>query len=85
MLDFKWKNYAARNHYINFAVHICYVAAITEYIIHVFISGKYGNRGDNYHIIPLIVTLIYPFYYEMSQVLTVGFKEYFSDYWNFND
>lgn len=33
----------------------------------------------------MTLALIYPFYYEISQLYTTGFKEYFRDSWNYND
>lgn len=63
-------------------MHCFYVVVIHLYVYFTYILG---SEDIDVYIILLIVGIIYPFIYDLSQLIRSGLSDYLSDPWNYAD
>jgi hypothetical protein len=82
-IDYSWDQYARLFHIFGATIHLSYLIIFSIYTNLVYVERNFDQR------IPLLWTmlilLIYPFYYEMMAISKNGYKNYFSDLWNYLD
>jgi hypothetical protein len=94
MIDYKWQAFAFRQHMIGAIFHIVYVCMLMIYIVHTFLpdvapgldsEGNRVNPDPNMTLCYVLLgCLVYPLYYDGSQVLKQGL-DYLKDSWNYLD
>lgn len=82
-IEFKWTNYAGPIHKVGATFHAMYI-----FVFSWFVFEFYLYKTSEYRIFLFVMmgfSLIYPTVYDFTQLRKQGFKEYFSDVWNYFD
>ena len=81
LIDYKWNSHCGMIHYFGAMSHLTMLVLYSIYIIRTYCYLMDGA----YIITPMLILMIYPLIYDMSQLYTVGFTEYIQDPWNWFD
>ena len=76
LLKFKWANFARSLHMVGFLGHILYVAVLMMYIYQIYIQNNFANK--KLYETMLIFAVVYPAWYDTTQMIRCGIREYFS-------
>lgn len=82
IIDFKWKMYGRRHHFLGMAMHMFYTLMITIYVHEAYMREP---QHQSIYTILLAIGIIYPAYYDFLQLYKVGLTVYFSDVTNYSD
>lgn len=84
VISFKWECYGRDHHIFGSLMHFMYVLLFVLYVNFVYL---YNDLGENHIIYTLIlaVGIIYPWIYDLIQLVSDGPTVYFQDPWNFVD
>ena len=83
LIDYKWKSYAGIIHYIGLIAHLIYVSVFSLYVFELYIYKT--TKGISLLEATMLMCILYPLIYDMTQLKKQGFKEYLSDPWNYLD
>ena len=83
LLKFKWASFARSLHMVGFAAHIFYVAVLMMYIYQIYIENNFEYK--KVYETMLIFAVLYPAWYDTTQMIKGGIREYFSEIQNYSD
>lgn len=83
LITFKWNSYAKSFHNVGCFFHFAYLTIMLVYVNAVYINNtqKYGEEFG----ILLIVGILFPMCYDLTQLYRTGVTEYFADIQNYSD
>lgn len=83
LITFKWRSYAKSFHNVGCFFHFAYLTIMLVYVNAVYINNtiKYGEEFG----ILLIVGILFPMCYDLTQLYRTGVTEYFADIQNYSD
>jgi len=85
LIQFKWDTYAYNHHIIGVTFHGFHMLSLIVYInISYILNYNQDPKFQRWFVIPILVSLIYPSYYEFKQVFRDGWG-YFDDVQNWFD
>ena len=71
LIEFKWKQYAGKFHYMGASIHVIYVL-IFNYYVSSFLQVKLGDDDDAFELyflnFSMMICLVYPLVYDMTQL-----------------
>ena len=74
--------YGRQHHFLGMAMHMFYTFMLTVYVNEAYLKETSYQQGMT---AILFLGIIYPAYYDCSQLYKVGLTEYFSDLGNYSD
>ena len=74
--------YGRQHHFLGMAMHMFYTFMLTVYVNEAYLKETSYQQGLT---AILFLGIIYPAYYDCSQLYKVGLTEYFSDLGNYSD
>ena len=83
VIDYKWKKYGKKWHLAGCLMHFIYISVITVYVNKVFVEQDIEDK--NYYLTIMSLGIIYPLVYDSIQLKRLGYKVYFSEFWNCSD
>ena len=83
VIMFKWKQYAKSLHLRGCFFHFFYMITLCLYINKVYIDAE--QESMRVYQILLIVAIVYPFWYETTQMCRMGVSVYLSELGNYLD
>ena len=83
MIDFKWLQYSRKVHYMGLIAHMMYLGCFSLYIFELYIykTGTLTEVIESF----MILGIMYPMVYDLTQLKKQGIQLYFSDFWNYFD
>lgn len=78
LIQFKWDTYAYNHHIIGVTFHGFHMLSLVIYINIAYILNYKDLEYQRYFLIPILVSLVYPTYYEFKQLFRDGWG-YFDD------
>lgn len=98
LIEFKWDAFARKFHLVGLFMHLLYMLILVLYVQRVYIFNSLAADDRDLHAdLPtdsdrnnkfagfLVVGIIYPFLYESRSAILDGFRNYFTQPWNYLD
>ena len=82
-LLFFWEEYGCVVHYTGAAIHFAYVLTFAIYLNNIYMYRDFHHRAS--FCTAMCICLIYPTVYDFLQCYKQGWRDYFSDMWNWLD
>jgi hypothetical protein len=83
LITFKWRSYAKKFHNVGCFFHFAYLTIMLVYVNAIYINN---NKEDaNLFGILLILGIIFPMCYDLTQLYRAGVTEYFQEVQNYSD
>lgn len=83
-MEHKWNSYACYPHYVSGTMHVIYIVLFLAHINNVYLLLEEDDGKDKI-IYAMLVCQVYACVYDMKQLCSQGFLDYFADPWNYND
>lgn len=84
LIDFKWVSYGRYHHFFGCMMHILYTVVFAVYVSQGCMVETEGWHQTIYATI-LLISILYPLYYDTTQMYKAGLVAYFSDVSNYVD
>jgi hypothetical protein len=81
VVAFKWDEYAKNIHLVGCMMHFLYVFLLIMYVNAIYVQNSEENK--EFFETLLIFGIIYPMFYDMSQMFKAGITKYFSNFQNY--
>ena len=84
LILFKWECYGRNHHLFGSFMHAVYTVIFVLYVNYIYlemINLKYVFHWS----VALFIGMLYPWLYDLAQMIRDGPKEYFADLWNWAD
>ena len=81
VIKFKWDKYTRSIHMFGCIMHFLYITLLILYVNAMYIHNNFEHKKI-YETL-LVFGIIYPAFYDWSQMLKIGITEYFSDFQNY--
>ena len=84
LILFKWESYGRKHHLFGAFMHLVYTTIFVLYVNYIYlemVDEKYIKIWSA----ALFIGMLYPWLYDLAQMIRDGPREYFSDFWNWAD
>lgn len=84
VIKYKWETYGMRFHKFGFTMHVFYVIIINIYVAHNY-HKENTEESNRTFVILLGIGILYPWIYDVTQLIRNGLADYLGDPWNYAD